>query len=560
MMKLMNKIIFIFVIIIFLTGCQNKSGANGEDEIDSPIIPALSVNLNSFSLSINDSEQIIPYIAGTEEEETVLYNSLNSEIATVNDEGLVTALSEGETDIIVYFEHYPDVSVTVQVIVRDLVAEAEREAQKKINEAIIELSELIPTETKQNILLPVFLQNYTISITWLSSDPAIITNGGIITRKKSNQFVELEAKIIYDKYNTIEGVFKKTVKVKKYELNSIENKKPVFAYLYHYAYQLRDEDLNKIDYINYSFAYVMGNKLSVAHLSGMSGIINKVHDKGVRFILSVGGWGASGFSVMASTDENRAQFIQSVISVVNRYSIDGIDLDWEYPTTGSGNDLKNPSDRKNFTSLVKELRLAMDEVDSDLILTAAFPASSYAANNYYEINKINKDLDYLHLMTYDLIDYSGYITSHHANLFSSNYSSSPNASADSAVKAYEACGADKDKITIGVAFYGHIGTVKNQSTENGMKVPSENLSNAINFSKIYNDYLYNSNYTYYFDDNAKAPWLFDGTTFITFDDSTSIHYKCKYVLEEDLGGIMFWQLGGDYHGILLNAIYESLNK
>ena len=80
-------------------------------------------------------------------------------------------------------------------------------------------------------------------------------------------------------------------------------------------------------------------------------------------MISVGGWGATGFGPMAATAENRAKFARSVVEVIKNYGLDGIDLDWEYPTTDIGSEKGKPEDKYNFTSLIRELRDALEEVD-----------------------------------------------------------------------------------------------------------------------------------------------------------------------------------------------------
>jgi chitinase len=52
-------------------------------------------------------------------------------------------------------------------------------------------------------------------------------------------------------------------------------------------------------------------------------------------------------------------FIQSAQEIVEKYGLDGIDLDWEYPVNGAwGLVASQPADRDNFTALLKELRAA----------------------------------------------------------------------------------------------------------------------------------------------------------------------------------------------------------
>lgn len=56
----------------------------------------------------------------------------------------------------------------------------------------------------------------------------------------------------------------------------------------------------------------------------------------LKVLLSVGGWGARGFSGAAATKDTRAVFIQSAQEIIAKYGLDGIDLDWEYPVNGHG--------------------------------------------------------------------------------------------------------------------------------------------------------------------------------------------------------------------------------
>lgn len=55
----------------------------------------------------------------------------------------------------------------------------------------------------------------------------------------------------------------------------------------------------------------------------------------LKVLLSVGGWGARGFSGAAASEESRATFIRSAQEIVAQYGLDGIDLDWEYPVNGA---------------------------------------------------------------------------------------------------------------------------------------------------------------------------------------------------------------------------------
>ena len=54
----------------------------------------------------------------------------------------------------------------------------------------------------------------------------------------------------------------------------------------------------------------------------------------LRIVISVGGWNfpSAYFSEMASSNVSRAAFVASAKSFIDTHDLDGIDLDWEYPT------------------------------------------------------------------------------------------------------------------------------------------------------------------------------------------------------------------------------------
>ncbi|MCE2594711.1 chitinase C-terminal domain-containing protein [Motilimonas cestriensis] len=55
-------------------------------------------------------------------------------------------------------------------------------------------------------------------------------------------------------------------------------------------------------------------------------------------------------------------------------------------------------------------------------------------------------------------------------------------------------------------------------------------------------------YEYYYDNQAVAPWLWNPSTqtFLSMEDKASILTKADYVKDQGIGGIMFWELAGDY--------------
>jgi chitinase len=68
-----------------------------------------------------------------------------------------------------------------------------------------------------------------------------------------------------------------------------------------------------------------------------------------------------------------------------------------------------------------------------------------------------------------------------------------------------------------------------------------------------------SDFTVYRDQKAGFAWLFDGTTFWTWDDPVEMKRKAQYISHRDLGGAMIWSLDGDTgNGELISALHRNL--
>jgi chitinase len=82
----------------------------------------------------------------------------------------------------------------------------------------------------------------------------------------------------------------------------------------------------------------------------------------------------------------------------------------------------------------------------------------------------------------------------------------------------------------------------------------------VNDYKVVKD-LQASGFTRFFDGRAGAAWLYDGTTFWTLDDPDVMQAKARYVRQNQLGGLMFWELSGDTSdGKLIGAIADGLSE
>ncbi len=109
------------------------------------------------------------------------------------------------------------------------------------------------------------------------------------------------------------------------------------------------EDAFKLTHVFVAFGIVVDGRVSVDHLQNLDHIDKiRSYNPAIKILLSIGGWGAGGFSEAAFTVDGRKQFAQSVAGLMEAYHFDGADIDWEYPCYGEAGIGSCPEDKTNF--------------------------------------------------------------------------------------------------------------------------------------------------------------------------------------------------------------------
>ena len=133
---------------------------------------------------------------------------------------------------------------------------------------------------------------------------------------------------------------------------------------------MRNADIRCLDVINIAFGQVEDSRM-VWDGSGAKEALAQIRgvNPGIKILLSVGGWGADGFSQGSRTAQNREKMAQSAAELVKEYGLDGIDIDWEYPCSSLAGIASDPGDKENFTLLLKAVRECLDEAGDGYMLT-----------------------------------------------------------------------------------------------------------------------------------------------------------------------------------------------
>ncbi|MCA0757133.1 glycoside hydrolase family 18 protein [Paenibacillus sp. N4] len=327
--------------------------------------------------------------------------------------------------------------------------------------------------------------------------------------------------------------------------------------------EITREDLEKLTHLNIAFGHVRGDEIVTEHLKHKERLweIKREHPD-LTLLLSVGGWSAGGFSEAASTEAGRARMAASSVRVLNNLPFDGIDLDWEYPCYGEAGIASSPDDKTNFTLLLKAMREALDRKGGEdgrhYLLTIAAGADQYYVDGT-EMDQVQQYLDFVQLMTYDMRGGFQILTGHHTNLYTPT-GDLFRISTDASVNLFVRAGVPKEKIVIGAAFYSRIWQQVPDRSSGLHQMAGSTGGYGPDFTALASDYIDKNGYVRHWDNEAKSPYLYNGSSFISYDDEESLLHKCSYVKESGLAGIMFWEYGCDRTHRLLDAIYRGLNE
>ncbi len=307
--------------------------------------------------------------------------------------------------------------------------------------------------------------------------------------------------------------------------------KVVVAYVTSWSEVMPDPQY--MTHINYAFGHVNEsfNGVKIDNEERLRQIVDLRKQKPeLKVLLSIGGWGSGRFSELAANDEYRRAFAADCDRVVKEFALDGIDIDWEYPTSSMANISSSPDDTENFTLLMQDIRAA---IGNEKELTLATVASA----RYIDFKAILPSVDFVNIMAYDMAS----APKHHSALYPSGHSG--DITSDGAVTAHLKAGVPPSKLVMGMPFYGRGG---------------DGYPSFQDYNKVGNT---DTQYTEKWDEVAQVPYLADknDTLVFGFENPRSLAIKCQYILDKDLLGGMYWDYSGDNEqGDLRRTVAENL--
>ncbi|MDB5105260.1 MAG: chitinase [Fibrobacteres bacterium] len=264
-------------------------------------------------------------------------------------------------------------------------------------------------------------------------------------------------------------------------------------------------DYSKITHLLLAFSLPQGGGNVTGFVPG--GVVSAAHAAGVKVLASVGGANhGTVFPPIAANAGSRTTFANSLKAICDNNGLDGVDIDWEYPQT--------VQDSANFTLLLKAVRAAV----GSKLLTIDVAADGEKGAFIHKTALLIPD--FVNVMSYDFTgSFPGSLVGQH----------SPYAKATSNLNYWRAKGVPKEKLILGVPFYGKD-------------------FNAGGAPVGYNTVMANNPGLSPDADSVGRTW---------FNGVTTIKKKATYVAQMAYGGAMIWEIAQDAGGS--KSLLEALN-
>ncbi|KAI0646605.1 glycoside hydrolase [Trametes meyenii] len=361
---------------------------------------------------------------------------------------------------------------------------------------------------------------------------------------------------------------------------------------------------NKYTAVTYAFAVTTPDvntvSLEASDEELLPRFVELAHNNSVKAILTVGGWtGSQYFSSAVATEANRTAFVKTVLALVSKYNLDGLDFDWEYPNKqGMGCNVIADDDTQNFLSFLQALRA--DPAGKNLTLSAAAgitPFNGPDGTPSSDVSAFAAVLDYLAIMNYDVWGTWSTGVGPNAPLNDTcTDAADQQGSAVSAVKAWTGAGFPANQLVLGVASYGHSFKVDKSVALSGSTLAAYPAfektqplgdswdedapagvdqcgnptaggpSGIFDYWGLVQGGFLTANGTaadgidFRFDACSQTPYVYNPSTevMVSYDDAQSFAAKGRFINDAGLRGFAMWEAAGDYNDTLLDAISEAI--
>ncbi|KAK4049620.1 chitinase [Microbotryomycetes sp. JL221] len=300
------------------------------------------------------------------------------------------------------------------------------------------------------------------------------------------------------------------------------------------------------------------------HASGANNpadFVKRAKEGGSKSLFSIGGWTDSNdFTYLMASAKSRTDFVNTIKAAFDRDSWDGVDLDWEYPSTaGATDDFDEKNDLPNYLAFFKELRKALGPDKIITVDTSSLPWKDPSTGQpSKDLSGFVEYIDLFNVMTYDA--FRGAISGPN---FPYSGDCSPQGQTynyKDAMKAWTDAKVPAEKLVLGMAAYGHSWTVdKFDETGAAAGAKSPVFQNGVSkeglqFTKIVENGLLDGAKL---DECTQTMYHYKDKVMTVFDNGESTKAKGKLAKAAKWAGCMVFALDNDHDNEIVNAMRES---
>ncbi|KAI8324978.1 hypothetical protein GQ54DRAFT_295806 [Martensiomyces pterosporus] len=325
-----------------------------------------------------------------------------------------------------------------------------------------------------------------------------------------------------------------------------------------------------------SFKGYVVNSTTTSEQNAMS-LIAQGQKNGVKMLVAVGGQGnfSNHLGAALNTSSTRSVFVSNAADFIQKYNLDGIDIDWEYPA--------NMDEAQSLLSALQDTRKALNDKFGigNKLLTMTLYNHPYLGPNLPTVDytPYAEAVDYGFMMAYD---YFG----------SWADASAPNSpfidvpfypgSFRNTTDAWLDAGWPANKLIAGLAFYGHSSIVATDMSKNttnqyvpipshkSVDGPVSHIEGTWTWKDLRDPDLgglsaprtAQKGWVRAWDNLTMTPWLYrkSDSLYIGYDDQDSLGIKLDYTLRKQLAGVMIWEIGYDYNNELLSYVRDFIKQ
>lgn len=188
----------------------------------------------------------------------------------------------------------------------------------------------------------------------------------------------------------------------------VKNEERQFKVIGYYSGDLFDEPLEKLQtkkltHVIYAFLIPRadGSLVDIEKEDNLRAVVEQAHSDGAKVFIALGGWSYEGlplepvFREAASNEDTRRLLVENVCAFVEKYNLDGVEIDWEHP---------NASTVKIYEALVKELGEALKGMEKEFTaaLNGAWSSAQGPEPSMVVSDECLKYFDFINVMAYDM--------------------------------------------------------------------------------------------------------------------------------------------------------------